>query len=74
MAKAEKIVLATLLASALSIGPATAGSALVFDQENGHVLYAEDLDAPWYPASLTKMMTAYIAFTAIREHRATKQT
>jgi D-alanyl-D-alanine carboxypeptidase len=66
--------LAALLVSALSVGPVAAGSALVFDQENGHVLYAEDLDSPWYPASLTKMMTAYIAFTAIREHRATKQT
>ena len=54
--------------------PAAAGTALVFDFEDGHVLYAEDLDAPWYPASLTKMMTAYLVFTAIREGRATKGT
>jgi len=54
--------------------PAVAGSAVVFDLDEGHVLYAEDLDAPWYPASLTKMMTAYITLTAIREKRATKET
>ncbi len=54
--------------------PALAGSAVVFDLDEGHVLYAEDLDAPWYPASLTKMMTAYLALTAIRENRATKET
>ena len=50
------------------------GHASVFDFEDGHVLYAEDLDAPWYPASLTKMMTAYLVFTAIRNKRATKET
>ena len=55
-------------------GKATAGTALLFDATDGHVLYAEDLDTPWYPASLTKLMTAYLAFVAIREQRATKQT
>ncbi len=50
-----------LAAWAVCVQPAAAGSAVVFDYEDGHVLYAEDLDAPWYPASLTKMMTAYLA-------------
>lgn len=63
-----------LAAWATCAQPALAGSALVFDLEDGHVLYAEDLDAPWYPASLTKMMTAYLALTAIKENRATKDT
>jgi D-alanyl-D-alanine carboxypeptidase len=74
LARDGTIAWAALAACALCAEPAAAGSAVVFDQENGHVLYAEDLDTPWYPASLTKMMTAYIAFTAIRDHRATKQT
>jgi D-alanyl-D-alanine carboxypeptidase len=65
---------AVLAAWAFCVQPAVAGSALVFDYEDGHVLYAEDLDAPWYPASLTKMMTAYLVFTAIRDERATKET
>ena len=62
------------MAWALCVQSAAAGTAMVFDFEEGHVLYAEDLDAPWYPASLTKMMTAYIVFTAIRDKRATKET
>ncbi len=43
-----------------------AGPALLFDAGNGKVLYAEDLDTLWYPASLTKIMTAYLAFEAIK--------
>lgn len=41
---------------------ASAGPALLYDAGNGRVLYAEDADYPWYPASLTKMMTAYVVF------------
>jgi D-alanyl-D-alanine carboxypeptidase len=75
LAKDVTIAFTALLAVwALVVQPAAAGSAVVFDYEDGHVLYAEDLDAPWYPASLTKMMTAYLALTAIRDKRATKET
>jgi D-alanyl-D-alanine carboxypeptidase len=48
-------------------GGASAGPALVFEPYNGTVLYAEDPDVPWFPASLTKLMTAYVAFKAIKE-------
>ncbi len=75
MAKDGRIALTAALAAwALCVQPAAAGTAMVFDFEDGHVLYAEDLDTPWYPASLTKMMTAYLVFTAIRDKRATKDT
>lgn len=46
---------------------AHAGPALLFETSTGKVLYAEDADNPWHPASLTKIMTAYIAFEAIRD-------
>ena len=46
---------------------ASAGPALLFDAADGKVLYAEDQDDQWYPASLTKMMTAYVVFEAIKE-------
>jgi len=46
---------------------AIAGPALVFEPYNGTVFYSEDPDAPWFPASLTKMMTAYVAFQAIKK-------
>ncbi|MGJ8498505.1 D-alanyl-D-alanine carboxypeptidase family protein, partial [Glaesserella parasuis] len=35
----------------------------------GRVLEAANADAPRYPASLTKLMTLYMAFDALREHR-----
>ncbi len=47
--------------------PAQAGPALLFDAAEGRVLYAEDPDDQWHPASLTKIMTAYITFEAIKE-------
>jgi D-alanyl-D-alanine carboxypeptidase len=46
---------------------AWAGPALVFEPFNGTVFYAEDPDALWFPASLTKLMTAYVAFQALKE-------
>ena len=47
--------------------PAIAGPALLFDAGKGTVLYAEDHDDLWYPASLTKMMTAYLTFEALKQ-------
>ena len=45
---------------------ASAGPALVFEPYNGTVFYAEDPDAQWFPASLTKLMTAYVTFEALK--------
>jgi D-alanyl-D-alanine carboxypeptidase len=60
---------------ALSLeAPALAGPALLFDATDGQVLYAEDQDNQWHPASLTKIMTAYLTFGAIRDGRLTLQT
>lgn len=46
---------------------ALAGPALVFDPHKGTILYQEDMDALWHPASLTKLMTTYLTFEALRE-------
>jgi D-alanyl-D-alanine carboxypeptidase len=54
-----------------SLHPATAGPALLFEATNGKLLYAEDPDSLWHPASLTKVMTAYLAFKAIRAGKLT---
>src|SRR5476649_3062804 len=56
---------ALLLICALS-APATAGPSLLFEVSNGKVLFAEEADNHWYPASLTKLMTAYIAFGELK--------
>ena len=52
-------------AASVALAPAAAGPALLFDATTGRVLYAEDADNQWYPASLAKIMTAYLVFEAI---------
>ncbi len=41
-------------------------AALIVDAETGRVLYAEDATEQRYPASLTKMMTLYLMFDAVK--------
>ena len=43
------------------------GPTLLFDAQTGEVLSQERAGEPWYPASLTKLMTAYIVFQRIRD-------
>src|SRR4030067_2539594 len=45
---------------------AAAGPELVFEPFNGTVFYSEDPDSQWFPASLTKLMTAYVRFQALK--------
>ncbi len=47
--------------------PALAGPAVLFDANSGAVIYSEDVDQVWHPASLTKLMTAYVTFKALKE-------
>ena len=61
-------LLAILLALATTpLAPASgAGSpALVVDVTSAHVLHEVDATRLWYPASLTKVMTLYLAFEAL---------
>ena len=48
---------------------AHAGPTLLYDPDKDKVLYAEDIDRPWHPASVTKIMTAYVTFGAIKAGR-----
>ncbi|HUJ37300.1 MAG TPA: D-alanyl-D-alanine carboxypeptidase family protein [Hyphomicrobium sp.] len=57
---------ALLLVATLSSRATAAGPSLLFDVESGKVLYAEDQDNQWHPASLAKLMTAYLAFEAVK--------
>ena len=54
---------------ALSL-PASAGPALVYDATSRIVLFAEHADHPWYPASLAKLMTAYLVFETWKSGKA----
>ena len=42
---------------------------LVVEADTGKVLQAENATYPWYPASVTKMMTAYLTLKAVKEGR-----
>ena len=53
---------------------ARAAPALVVDVSSGAVLHAEEATRPWYPASLTKLMTVYVALRAVHEGRVSLQT
>jgi D-alanyl-D-alanine carboxypeptidase len=59
-------------AGLLAIIPATRAHAeaqLLIEASTGKVLHAENATYPWYPASVTKIMTAYTTLRAIKEGR-----
>src|SRR3954469_5574312 len=57
--------------SALWAGAVSAAApALVVDVDSGKVLYAERATDPWFPASITKLMTTYVALDMVRSGRA----
>ncbi len=66
--------LAAIFLAMLAATPAFANPMLLVDFQTGEVLYGEDAGQPWHPASLTKLMTAYVAFAAIQAGRITLDT
>jgi len=68
---------AALLACALALGvreAAAAGPSLVVDVDSGQTLSENNATEPWFPASLTKLMTTYVALNAVRDGRLTFDT
>jgi D-alanyl-D-alanine carboxypeptidase len=62
-------IIVAVLGWLMAFQAALAGPTLLFEVKSGKVLYSEDPDSLWHPASLTKIMTAYLAFKAIRDGR-----
>ncbi len=70
-------LLSLMLAVAMTMTPARAPlaqsadnaryAAIVVDAESGEVLFARHADSRRYPASITKVMTLYLAFEALAE-------
>lgn len=60
-------ILAILMTTAVSVASSAslAGPSITVDVETGTVLSQEDAFQRWYPASLTKLMTTYVAFRAL---------
>lgn len=72
----KKLIGKTVLALALliSVAPAAlSGPSILVDVTNGVVLAAKEPHRRWYPASLTKLMTAYLALKAIRDTEKTEK-
>ena len=53
------------------VGNAAVYPEIVIDSESGIVLHEVDANRSWYPASLTKMMTLYLTFSALKSKQLT---
>ncbi len=62
------------LASLAAATSAQAMALILVEADSGKVLRAENATYPWFPASLTKLMTLYMTLSAIRDHRITLDT
>ncbi|MDE5462715.1 serine hydrolase [Bradyrhizobium sp. CSS354] len=69
-------LLAAGLACAALLAPraASAEALLLIEADSGKVLQAENATIPWYPASVTKIMTAYVTLKAVKDGRLTLDT
>ena len=47
---------------------------LIADIDSGHVIAAEQATDPWHPASVTKLMTVYLALKAVKMGRVSLNT
>jgi D-alanyl-D-alanine carboxypeptidase len=75
MQASRAVRLLTFVFGVLGAGVAAAATpALVVDVDSGKVLYAERATDPWYPASITKLMTVFVALSAVRDGRASLDT
>ena len=69
-----------LFAAALAVGAllaprdAHAEALLLIEADSGKVLQAENATIPWYPASVTKIMTAYVTLKAVKDGKITLDT
>ncbi len=65
------MLLLAVTALPLAAQPASAEALLLLEADTGKVLHAENATYPWYPASVTKIMTAYTALRAVKERKLT---
>ena len=72
----RRLIPAAVLCLAALFAPVAAQATplLLVDARNGAVLYAQDANQSWHPASLTKLMTAHLALRAVAAGRASFST
>jgi len=61
--------LAAAVLALAGVTRAQAEAQLLIEASTGKVLHAENATYPWYPASVTKLMTAYTTLRAIKDGR-----
>jgi len=66
-ARAMVLVASVGVATWLATLPAHSESLILVDVESGKVLHAENATSPWYPASITKIMTTYATLRAVKD-------
>src|SRR5262245_42379226 len=67
----RSLQVAIAVGAAVGLAGARAGaeSLLLVEVDSGKVLHAENATYPWYPASITKIMTTYVTLRAVKEGR-----
>ena len=68
------LAIAGVVLSIQASSRAQAEAKLLIEAATGKVLHAENATYPWYPASVTKLMTAYTTLREIKEKRITFNT
>jgi D-alanyl-D-alanine carboxypeptidase len=53
----------------LDVAAAATDALLLVDVDSGKVISERNSTRPWYPASVTKLMTTYVTLKAVRDHR-----
>lgn len=66
-----KCILAAAAIAVVTPNVASAEALLLVEADTGKVLQADNATMPWYPASVTKMMTAYVTLKAVKDGRLT---
>jgi D-alanyl-D-alanine carboxypeptidase len=72
-----RLVAATVLAAVVALAAVRSSAAealLLVEVDTGKVLYAENATYPWYPASVTKLMTLYVTLRNVKDRRITMDT
>ena len=59
------VLLSLIVLCGLGAPRSANAASLVIEVDSGNVLYQDEATRRWYPASLTKMMTAYLVFEAL---------
>jgi D-alanyl-D-alanine carboxypeptidase len=63
------LMLGAGLSLTLDVVLASADALLLVDVDTGKVISERNSTHPWYPASVTKLMTTYVTLKAVRDHR-----